>query len=568
MRRQIPKAHRYLSRVWFRSANFISVISHHALRHQCLHPHVFPLVPERSPLVMLTRAGSLGGFGWFDLQQCCYFCSPPPLPEFSRQHYPAASGNRKYRMRREAGQTTSTQINQILRANEYSHTLSRGPASHGVLGFHSNMLPSNHPVEDRRSSATCLPGGSSVQFGVFDGHAGPACAHTVSQRLFYYIAVATLPRRTLAELEQAVEEERAIPPLLEWHKYPQDHSYPDGGAVSFHSLRNYWQERLEDEDEDDEEEDKDQVTSALVSAFRRLDNDLSVEAQVYLSMSTPRWGSLPAEAFSLSSPLRVALSGCTACVAHISNGVLHVANLGDSRAVLGVQESDGRWSAVSLTNDHNAQNQDELQRILGEHPESEQKTVVRHDRLLGVLLPFRAFGDFRFKWSAEMLSRLYETRADVLSAVSEVSRMPPPHYLTPPYLIAEPEVTRHVIRPSDKFLVLASDGLWELMHRQTVVQLVGDQLTGLQQQRPIIPGTGMTLGTLQRLLLDRKGRVLSVLEDQNASTHLLRHTLGNDGYGAVAPNRLAKMLSLPPELARRYRDDITITIIQLNEPEP
>lgn len=90
---------------------------------------------------------------------------------------------------------------------------------------------------------------------------------------------------------------------------------------------------------------------------------------------------------------------------------------------------------------------------------------------------------------------------------------------------------------------------------------------GLQQQRPIIPGAGTTLGGMQRLLLERKGRGLSVLEDENAATHLLRHALGDDGYGTVAPNRLAKMLSLPAELARRYRDDITITVVHLNEPD-
>lgn len=185
-------------------------------------------------------------------------------------------------------------------------------------------------------------------------------------------------------------------------------------------------------------------------------------------LSVHRWVSPPGEDVPLSSPLQVALSGCTACVVHISNGVLHVANLGDSRAVLGVQELDGSWSAVSLTSDHNAQNPDELQRVLREHPSSERRTVVRHDRLLGVLLPFRAFGDFRFKWSAEMLSRVYETRADML----------PPHYLTPPYLSARPEVTQHRIRANDRFVVLATDGLWELMHRQRVVQLVGEQLTG------------------------------------------------------------------------------------------
>ncbi|XP_074528246.1 pyruvate dehydrogenase [acetyl-transferring]-phosphatase 1, mitochondrial-like [Halichoeres trimaculatus] len=518
---------------------------------------------------MLGRTGALAGRCRFKLRGCCSFSSSVPPPELPRLHYPAGSGSRKYRTGLESEPMSSAQINQILKANEYSHTLPRGPASHGVLGFHSNMLPSNHPGEDRRSSATCLPGRGGVLFGVFDGHAGSACAHVVSQRLFYYIAVASLSLRILEELDRAVEEERAVPPLLEWHKYPRDHSSPVGEATSFQSLRNYWQERLEGEDEeeeeDDEEEDSGKVTSALVNAFRRLDYDISVEAQVHLSMSSSRRLALPGEGMSLSSPLRVALSGCTACVAHISNSVLHVANLGDSRAVLGVQESDGSWSAVSLTNDHNAQNPDELQRILGEHPQSEWRTVVRHDRLLGLLLPFRAFGDVRFKWSPEMLNRVYETRPDVMSVVNEGVRTSPQNYLTPPYLSAEPEVTRHHIRPSDKFLVLATDGLWELMHRQTVVQLVGELLTGLQQQGPIIPSSGMTLGSLQRLLLERKGRVLSVQEDQNASTHLLRHALGDDGYGSVAPNRLAKMLSLPTDLARRYRDDITITVIHLNE---
>lgn len=97
------------------------------------------------------------------------------------------------------------------------------------------------------------------------------------------------------------------------------------------------------------------------------------------------------------------------------------------------------------------------------------------------------------------------------------------------------------------------------------VELTFSCCTGLQQQRPIIPSMGTTLGSLQRLLLERRGRILSVLEDQNTATHLLRHALGDDGYGAVAPKRLAKMLSLPAELARRYRDDITITVIHLNE---
>lgn len=131
-------------------------------------------------------------------------------------------------------------------ANEYSHTFPKGPASHGVLSFHSNMLPSNNPCEDSRSSATFLPAPGGTLFAVFDGHTGPACAQAISQRLFYYITMAMLPLKMLEELEWAVENERAVPQLLEWHKHPQDHSFQDGGSISFHSLRNFWQERLED----------------------------------------------------------------------------------------------------------------------------------------------------------------------------------------------------------------------------------------------------------------------------------------------------------------------------------
>lgn len=45
--------------------------------------------------------------------------------------------------------------------------------------------------------------------------------------------------------------------------------------------------------------------------------------------------------------------------------------------MLGVQEEDGSFSAHTLSNDHNAQNDEEVARIRGEHPPSERKTVIR-----------------------------------------------------------------------------------------------------------------------------------------------------------------------------------------------
>lgn len=39
----------------------------------------------------------------------------------------------------------------------------------------------------------------------------------------------------------------------------------------------------------------------------------------------------------------------------------------------------------------------------------------------------------------------------------------PPYYYTPPYLTAKPQVAHHQLQPRDKFLILATDGLWDFM---------------------------------------------------------------------------------------------------------
>lgn len=85
-----------------------------------------------------------------------------------------------------------------------------------------------------------------------------------------------------------------------------------------------------------------------------------------------------------SLSVQVAFAGCTACVAHVGTDGIYMANAGDSRAVLGVLEEDGSWSALPLSQDHNTQNQAEVERITAQHPPSERDTVITDDRLLGV----------------------------------------------------------------------------------------------------------------------------------------------------------------------------------------
>ncbi|XP_053571175.1 pyruvate dehyrogenase phosphatase catalytic subunit 1 isoform X1 [Bombina bombina] len=444
---------------------------------------------------------------------------------------------------------TPPQVNSILKANEYSFKVPEfdGKNISSILGFDSNQLPANAPIEDRRSAATCLQT-RGMLLGVFDGHAGCACAQAVSERLFYYIAVSLLPHETLLEIENAVESGRALLPILQWHKHPNDYFSKEASKLYFNSLRTYWQELI-----DLNTGETTDVKEALINSFKRLDTDLSLEAQV----GDPN-------SFLNYWVLRVAFSGATACVAHVDGVDLHVANTGDSRALLGVQEEDGSWSAVTMSHDHNAQNESEVKRIKSEHPKSEEKSVVKQDRLLGLLMPFRAFGDVKFKWSIDLQKRVVESGPDQLND-NEYTKFIPPNYHSPPYLTAAPEVIYHKLRPKDKFLILATDGLWETMHRQDVVKIVGEYLTGVHHQQPIaVGGYKVTLGQMQGLLMDRRARISSVFEDQNAATHLIRHAVGNNEFGAVDHERLSKMLSLPEELARMYRDDITIIVVQFN----
>ncbi|XP_069724857.1 pyruvate dehydrogenase [acetyl-transferring]-phosphatase 2, mitochondrial [Phaenicophaeus curvirostris] len=444
-------------------------------------------------------------------------------------------------------QLSPSQINDILRAGELSHKILalNGKNASSVLRFESNQLASNSPIEDRRSAATCLQT-KGMMFGVFDGHAGSACAQAVSERLLHYIAVSLMSRQTLEEIELAVECMKPILPILQWHKHPNDVEYRGITPQYFENLRVYWQHLL-----DLDAELGFSLEEAMTCAFKRLDSDISLEVQAPQENELMR-----------NIALQVAFSGATACVAHVDGVHLHVANTGDCRAVLGVHEKDGMWSALPLTRDHNAFDEFEIRRLKREHPRSEEKTLFVNDRLLGILMPSRAFGDVQLKWSKELQHSVLENSCDVEAL--NIYQYVPPNYHTPPYLTAEPEVTYHKLRGKDKFLVIASDGLWEMLSNEKVVKLVGEHLTELSVQKPHLAfQKPVNLGYMHSLLLQRKTRGIASL-DQNIATHLIRHAIGSNEYGEVDQEKLAAMLTLPEDLVRMYRDDITITVVYFN----
>lgn len=175
------------------------------------------------------------------------------------------------------------------------------------------------------------------------------------------------------------------------------------------------------------------------------------------------------------------------------------------------------------------------------------------ERLLGQLAPLRALGDFRYKWSKEIMSEIVEKHCG--------PQMVPPNYHTPPYLSGKPEVNYHRLTPRDKFLVIASDGLWDIISPLQVVRLVGEHMSGKVTLSPLkLPRKNMTLTEINDMLLQRKEGLKTKPKDRNAATHLIRNALGGTEYG-IDHGKLSQLLSLPEDVVRVFRDDITITVL-------
>ena len=324
--------------------------------------------------------------------------------------------------------------------------------------------------------------------------------------------------------------------LLHWHRNYNDYQTEEMWALYRASLNKFIVETLSMTEFDTDPEMF--ISNALKTAFLRLDNDISVEA-------------LPVGGHVNFDSLEVALSGACATVALIQHLNVHVVSVGDTRAVLGRQNEKGEWIAVPLSFDHNVENEDEVNRVKSEHPSSEASFVLKNNRLLGQLIPLRAFGDMRYKWPLKELKRI----VSILETTYAQSILPM-NYYTPPYLSCRPDVNHHKLTPQDKFLVLASDGLWENLSNEQVVKLVGEHMQGeAVDDHYHMEDRSQNLGELNKVLQKRKASLAMKSIDDNVATHLIRNTLGPEH------KKISDMLTMPPEVVRYYRDDITVTVI-------
>ncbi|GAV73739.1 PP2C domain-containing protein [Cephalotus follicularis] len=156
---------------------------------------------------------------------------------------------------------------------------------------------------------------------------------------------------------------------------------------------------------------------------------------------------------SLTVRPQIASVGSCCLVGAISDDKLYVANLGDSRAVLGRRVSPDKSSVVAerLSTDHNVAVEEVRKEVEALHPDDSHIVVYTRGvwRIKGIIQVSRSIGDAYLK-------------------KPEFNRV----LLKRPVMTAEPSVLIRKLRPDDLFLIFASDGLWEQLSDEAAVDIV------------------------------------------------------------------------------------------------
>lgn len=569
---------------------------------------------------------------------------------------------------------TNAEVDRRLTENQRSTRVDRPQGACLVARYDTNSVASNDPIEDKRaeviverdrgvadprpSSASSSPATTTTNtntntpntasgslngdlcfFAVMDGHAGFHTSTLLSQKLIAFVAL-ELDKvfREAGEYAEIAKAKSAMPSKL-WRALVGGSSRTPSASGITSGL----------------DGDPEIVKRAIAKAFRGLDKEivntpveLLKEYELSLAStssssvqpdggagSTRSLSSLAHTIFPSSTnatftatqksayeSILPALSGSCALLTYIDSARhdIYVACTGDSRAVAGYWDEDtGKWEVEALSVDQTGRNPDEVRRMRAEHPANESENVIQRGRVLGGLEPTRAFGDARYKWDRELQGRLYDA---FLPGGRSSTRGPPRGLETPPYVTATPAVEwRRVGETSSspnrelRFIIMATDGLWDMMSNEEAVSLVAGHLAGIkgtirsselqrhtfqpidkQHSLPSNAGAAATssvaaganavqavagqavVQTPVRAASSEEQRELAVskqhplskgpeplrtfqFQDDNLSTHLIRNALGGANQ-----QRVAGLLAIPAPESRRYRDDITVNVILFNSP--
>ncbi|CAN7944573.1 unnamed protein product [Ixodes hexagonus] len=145
------------------------------------------------------------------------------------------------------------------------------------------------------------------------------------------------------------------------------------------------------------------------------------------------------------------LAGTTAIVVLIKDGKLYCGNVGDSRAIASV---NGQVQQLSF--DHKPSNESETRRIVA------AGGWVEFNRVNGNLALSRALGDFVFKKNEK--------------------KSPEEQIVT-----AYPDVVVKTLTPDHEFILLACDGIWDVLSNEEVVEFVRVRIADQMEPEQVCP---------------------------------------------------------------------------------
>ena len=149
-------------------------------------------------------------------------------------------------------------------------------------------------------------------------------------------------------------------------------------------------------------------------------------------------------------------SGTTLCTAIILGDLLYILNVGDSRAILGTYFNRiNKWKTTQLSIDHKPNNPNESKRIIFYNGR-----VDRYKNEFGEEYGvYRVFGRDDLNYPGLAISRtIGDEDAKKLGVTYE------------------PELFKYELKEDDKIIIIGTDGLWELLSNEEVVEIVGDCL--------------------------------------------------------------------------------------------
>ena len=174
-----------------------------------------------------------------------------------------------------------------------------------------------------------------------------------------------------------------------------------------------------------------EISKNLKESFKKTDNDL----------------------IKLKHPFDTEKSGSTVCLSLLYNKSLICANLGDSRAILCSCNEKNEWKASQLTKDHKPMDKEEYKRIINAGGTvSRMINPEKNDEEIG---PYRVWGKTQEKGPGLAMSRsIGDGMAKKLG------------------VLGEPDIYEYNLNENDKFVICASDGIWEYLSNEDVMNIV------------------------------------------------------------------------------------------------